>query len=165
MENNKVVARFEKISKEQFTKECPEGNYDLVSIPARGTKGSNGYDIVSPISFWLKPGEGIKIPTGIRVVMFRDDIAFVGMPRSGLGFKYRLQLDNTLGLIDSDYHKSENHGHIFIKVTNDSKKGDIVTVNAGDRFAQGIFIETFYAENDSFINEERTGGMGSTGLN
>ena len=29
-------------------------------------------------------------------------------PRSGLGFKYRLQLNNTVGIIDSDYYNSDN---------------------------------------------------------
>ena len=43
-------------------------------------------------------------------------------PRSGLGFKYRLQLNNTVGIIDSDYFYSDNEGHIFIKITNDSNE-------------------------------------------
>ena len=38
-------------------------------------------------------------------------------PRSGLGFKYRLQLNNTVGIIDSDYFYSDNEGHIFSKIT------------------------------------------------
>ena len=29
-------------------------------------------------------------------------------PRSGLGFKFRLQLNNTVGIIDSDYYNSDN---------------------------------------------------------
>ena len=43
-------------------------------------------------------------------------------PRSGLGFKYRLQLNNTVGIIDSDYYYSDNEGHIFAKITNDSNE-------------------------------------------
>ena len=43
-------------------------------------------------------------------------------PRSGLGFKYRLQLNNTVGIIDSDYFYSDNEGHIFSKITNDSNE-------------------------------------------
>ena len=34
-------------------------------------------------------------------------------PRSGLGFKFRPQLNNTVGDIDSDYFYSDNEGHIF----------------------------------------------------
>ncbi len=28
-------------------------------------------------------------------------------PRSGLGFRHRLQLDNTVGIIDSDYFEAK----------------------------------------------------------
>ena len=52
-------------------------------------------------------------------------------PRSGLGFKYRLQLNNTVGIIDSDYYYSDNEGHIMIKVTNDSNENKIVDVKQG----------------------------------
>ena len=62
------------------------------------------------------------------------------MPRSGLGFKFRLQLDNTMGVIDSDYYNSDNEGHIFAKVTNDSKSQKIVRVEGGTGFMQAIFI-------------------------
>lgn len=44
-------------------------------------------------------------------------------PRSGLGFKFRLQLNNTVGIIDSDYYYSDNEGHIFAKITNDTNEG------------------------------------------
>ena len=37
--------------------------------------------------------------------------------RSSLGFKYRLQLNNTVGIIDSDYFFSDNEGHIFYQTT------------------------------------------------
>ena len=46
-----------------------------------------------------------------------DGWVLMMFPRSGLGFKYRLQLNNTVGIIDSDYYDSDNEGHIFIKIT------------------------------------------------
>ena len=61
-------------------------------------------------------------------------------PRSGLGFKYRLQLNNTVGIIDEDYFYSDNEGHIFIKLTNDSNEGKMLQIKAGEAFAQGIFV-------------------------
>lgn len=82
-------------------------------------------------------------------------------PRSGLGFKFRLQLDNTVGVIDSDYFYSDNEGHIFIKITNDSNEGKIVEVKAGQGFAQGIFMQYGIVEDDDTV-EERNGGFGST---
>ena len=63
----KRIARFCKVSEERFildggTKE----SYDKIELPKRATAGSAGYDFFTPVSFTLKPGETIKIPTGIR---------------------------------------------------------------------------------------------------
>ena len=55
----------------------------------------------APVSFTLAPGDMVKIPTGVRVEMAEDWVLCL-YPRSGLGFKYRLQLNNTVGIIDSD---------------------------------------------------------------
>ena len=85
-------------------------------------------------------------------------------PRSGLGFKYRLQLDNLVGIIDSDYFYSDNEGHIFAKLTNDSKTNKIVTVRRGDAFMQGIFVEYGITEDDK-VETSRNGGFGSTDKN
>ena len=82
-------------------------------------------------------------------------------PRSGLGFKYRLQLNNTVGIIDSDYYYSDNEGHIFAKITNDSNEGKTVTINKGEGFMQGIFIEYGITVDDD-TTEIRNGGFGST---
>ena len=82
-------------------------------------------------------------------------------PRSGLGFKFRLQLNNTVGIIDSDYYFSDNEGHIFIKITNDSNEGKTLSVKCGDGFAQGIFVEYGITVDDE-ASEIRNGGFGST---
>ena len=50
--------------------------------------------LFSPVDFELKPGETIKIPTGIRVFIESDWVLNI-FPRSGLGFKFRLQMNNT----------------------------------------------------------------------
>ena len=81
--------------------------------------------------------------------------------RSSLGFKYRLWLDNLTGIIDSDYSNSDNEGHIFIKVTNNSLEDKIVKINRGDKFAQGIFVQYGTVIDDDVV-EERNGGFGST---
>ena len=79
-----------------------------------------------------------------------------------MGFKYRLQLDNTVGIIDSDYSGSDNEGHIFIKITNDSNSGKILKLEKGDAFAQGVFTEYGITVDDD-ANDVRNGGFGSTG--
>ncbi len=160
------IAEFLKVSREQFISDWINGAddavsvYDEIKIPARATSGSAGYDFYSTLDFELKPGETIKIPTGIRARMEEGWVLMI-FPRSGLGFKYRLQLNNTVGIIDSDYIGSDNEGHIFIKVTNDSNEGKTLKVNRGDGFAQGIFLPFGITGSDN-VSEKRNGGFGST---
>ena len=114
----------------------------------------------APFSFSLPPGATIKVPTGIRAEMEEDWVLKL-YPRSGLGFKYRLQMNNTVGIIDSDYFYSDNEGHIFVKITNDSKDGKIMELKTGDAFCQGIFIPYgIIAGTQS--DTVRNGGFGST---
>ena len=134
--------------------------YESISLPARATKGSAGYDFYAPFSFSLPPGSTIKIPTGIRAEMEPDWVLKL-YPRSGLGFKFRLQLNNTVGIIDSDYFYSDNEGHIFVKLTNDSNEGKTVEIAAGTGIVQGIFLEYGITVDDD-AQGERNGGFGST---
>lgn len=169
----KRIARFEKVSLERFVNDWMDSFqsdkdkydevkniYEKIKLPKRATKGSAGYDFFSPITFTLKPGETIKIPTGIRV-WIEEGWVLKCYPRSGLGFKYRLQLNNTVGIIDSDYYGSDNEGHIFCKLTNDSNEGKTVTIDEGCGFMQGIFVEYGITLDDE-VNEIRNGGFGST---
>lgn len=151
------IAMFEKVSREQFGLDV----YDELKLPRRATAGSAGYDFFAPYDIALDPGESAKIPTGIRVKM-EDGWVLMLFPRSGLGFKYRVQLDNTVGIIDKDYYDSDNEGHIFIKITNDSKDGKSVKISRGAAFAQGIFIP-FGITIDDDADGIRNGGFGSTG--
>ena len=105
-------------------------------------------------------GETVKIPTGIRAEMAESFVLML-FPRSGLGFKYRLQLNNTVGVIDSDYVYSDNEGHIFVKLTNDSNEGKTVELTEGTGFAQGIFLPYGITVDDA-AEGKRNGGFGST---
>lgn len=167
----KRIAKFHKVSKEQFIEgwkdsfgETQEAAilkiYEELRLPKRATAGSAGYDFFSPVDFELKPGETLKIPTGIRAEMECGWVLKL-YPRSGLGFKFRLQLNNTVGIIDSDYFYSDNEGHIFIKITNASNEGKTVKVAAGTGFAQGIFLE-YGITTDDDAAAVRNGGFGST---
>ena len=166
-----TVARFEKVSYPRFeadfldcfphlTAADAKSAYDALPLPRRATSGSAGYDFFAPAAFTLAPGEGIKIPTGIRA---RIDEGWVLTlyPRSGLGFKFRLQLDNTVGVIDSDYYGSDNEGHIFARLTCDSRSGKTVSVAQGSGFMQGIFLPFGICEGDE-ATQLRNGGFGST---
>ena len=151
------VAKFFKVSENEFLKEG-QGDYSEIKLPSRATTGSAGYDFYSPVKFTLAPNETVKIATGIRVEIKEGWVLQI-FPRSGLGFKYRLTLDNTVGIIDSDYFYAENEGHIFIKMTNCGAVP--LTVEKGNAFAQGVFIPYGITEDD-FCSAIRRGGLGST---
>ena len=162
------IARFEKVSFEQFknsfdsefTLEEITEMYNNLKLPKRATVGSAGYDFFAPFDITLAPGQTIKIPTGIRAKMEVEWVLKL-YPRSGLGFKYRLQLNNTVGIIDSDYYYSSNEGHIFAKITNDSNENKTVEIKALTGFMQGIFLEYGITYDDE-VTEIRDGGFGST---
>ena len=167
----KRIAKFHKVSKERFVADWmdafegvsadeAEKIYEGIRLPRRATAGSAGYDFFSPADFTIKPGATINIPTWIRVEMDQEWVLKC-YPRSGLGFKFRLQLNNTVGIIDSDYYGSDNEGHIQIKLTNDSREGKRLEVKEGTGFAQGIFLE-YGITVDGETTEERNGGFGST---
>ena len=164
----KRIAKFHKVSLWQFYESCKEDfseaeikeMYEGIKLPVRATSGSAGYDFFTPCDFTLAPSQTIKIPTGIRCEIDEGWVLKI-YPRSGLGVKFRLQLNNTVGIIDSDYFYSDNEGHIFIKITNDSNENRTVEVKKATGFAQGIFVEYGITVDDEAVGI-RNGGFGST---
>jgi dUTP pyrophosphatase len=167
----KRVAKFEKVSFEQFKKDWEDtyNNPNLLTdesindaysvvLPERATKFSAGYDFYSPLDFSLEPGESIKIPTGIRCGINTDYVLMLYV-RSNVGFKYKVVLANGTGIIDSDYYSSDNEGHIFIKLVNN---GNVhFYVKKGEAICQGVFLEYGITEDDC-VETTRNGGLGST---
>lgn len=178
------VAKFEKVSYDQFKKDLMDINntqllyqvsdeygrivdeklrkiYDEIKLPVRATSGSAGYDFFSP--FDLKFYGSLKVPTGIRCKI--NEGWFLGiLPRSGFGFKTGIRLANTMGVIDSDYYNSDNEGHIFIKFSDkniDEYHFGYHEIKRGKGFAQGIFLPYGITYDDE-CEETRNGGMGST---
>lgn len=167
----KRIAKFEKVTLNQFKKDwedifglVPENIeeiYNNIKYPERATVGSAGYDFYSPVDIKLNPGETVKLPTGIKCKINTDYVLKL-YPRSGLGFKFRLQLNNTVGIIDSDYYGNENNeGHIMAKITNDTNEDKVVNIACGTGFMQGIFVEYGITEDDN-ADGIRIGGFGST---
>ena len=167
----KRIAQFHKVSYRQFKEafldtfeplkeEEIREIYHGIKLPKRATKGSAGYDFFTPFPIVLNPGTTVKVPTGIRVEM-QENWVLKCYPRSGLGFKYRLQLNNTVGIIDSDYFYSDNEGHIFAKITNDSNEKKVLEIDTGQGFMQGIFVEYGITMDDE-VTDVRNGGFGST---
>lgn len=172
MNNILKGAKFEKVSFEQFYKDFVDCNetcdknmvkesiYDCIKLPKRATKNSAGYDFFAPYKIMLKPGETIKVPTGIRCKL-PEEFVLQLFPRSGLGFKYRMQLNNTVGIIDADYYDAKNEGHIMAKITNDTNENKTISIEAGEGFMQGL-IQMYFITEDDESTEVRVGGFGST---
>ena len=159
------IAQFLPVSREQLQQDWEKALPgtplpEKIELPRRATAGSAGYDLFSPADFTLEPSQAILLPTGVRVRMQAGWVLLL-VPRSGLGSRYRLQLNNTVGVIDPDYFSARNEGHIMLKLINDSREGKKLVVRAGDAVAQGIFVPFGITEDDE-ASGERAGGFGST---
>ena len=152
------AAKFEKVSYAIYAEHGAREIYDGIKLPRRATAKSAGYDFFAPTKLTIAPNQTITVPTGVRALM-PDDWCLMIFPRSGLGFKYKLRLNNTVGIIDADYSDSDNEGHIFIRMTNESDK--LLEIEQGTAFAQGIFVQYLLTEDDD-TTTARNGGLGST---
>lgn len=173
----KRMAKFEKVSLEQFKKDWYDSFidwydnidefekavidiYKSIKLPQRATAQSAGYDFYLPVKINMRNHSYIKIPTGIRCYM-EDGWVLKEYPRSGQGFKYGIHLANTVGIIDADYYNADNEGHIFIKLVNDSILAKDIVLEQGDAFCQGVFVPFGMTYDDSAV-DQRHGGFGST---
>lgn len=147
---------FEKISFKQFCKDVKEDKelYDSYKLPIRDSVGTAGYDIFLLEDLEIKPGEIVKLPTGVKSYFENDEVLLI-VVRSSTGFKYNIRMVNQVGVIDADYYNNkDNEGHIFIKIQNEGDK--TVNFKAGDAVAQGIFMKYLTTDSDSNLGIERT---------
>ena len=155
------MRKFEKISFLQFSHDICDDNtlYDEYNLPRRSTFKSAGYDFFAIRDFVIHPGEIVKVPTGIKVIM-NDDEAFMLYVRSSMGFKYNVRLTNQVGVIDADYYNnSDNEGHMWFSLQN---HGDVdFIVKKGQAFGQGVFSK-FLITDDDCVSNVRKSGFGST---
>lgn len=173
------IAKFEKVSYEQFKRDLLSVEefiaryeneeeldalvkeiYDNIKLPKRATKQSAGYDFYAPFNFFIPAGKDVLVPTGIRCKI-EDGWVLTLYPRSGLGFKFKMQLNNTVGVIDADYYGASNEGHIMAKFFNDNRNLREISISQGTGMMQGIFLPFGITEDDDTSNT-RTGGFGST---
>lgn len=161
--------KFEKVSFEVCKETLPDVVeesilkrwHEEVKLPIRGTKDSAGYDFHMPYTLHIPAHSSGIIATCVRWVCdISENLVLMVFPRSGLGFKYGLKMGNTVGIIDKDYYRSDNEGHIMLKLDNPSD--ETVILEKGSRFAQGIILPFYTVEGDNVTNT-RNGGMGSTG--
>lgn len=165
------MIRFEKVSFDEYekaalkvfpnkAKACLLSEYESIVLPKRATKASAGYDFSLPFDLKAEKSESLLIPTGIRLSL-EPNLVCLLMPRSSLGMKHGMRLDNTIGVIDADYYFADNEGHIMAKITFDALESELL-LKQGERFMQGLILPYYLTDDDS-SEEERKGGFGSTG--
>ena len=130
-------------------------------IPDYAKQNDAGIDLRAMIEYPIEllPGDTAIVPTGIAVSMSEPDMVGIITPRSGLGSK-GLVLSNLTGVIDSGYTGeikltpwNRNVPHYRYNwsqrtITKNKRKGEIITINPGDRIAQLIFLPIIRAEFD-----------------
>lgn len=134
--------------------------YPDAVIPERKTRGSACYDICAYKNGKIEPGATVLVPTGIKCRMRQETFLQVQL-RSSIGIKYPVRLTTGVSIIDADYFDNpDNEGHIFLPLHNFGT--ETFTYQAGERLAQGAFIQYGKVDGDMTV-AERTGGFGSTG--
>ncbi|MDQ0222041.1 dUTP diphosphatase [Streptococcus moroccensis] len=129
-------------------------------LPKRETAHAAGYDLSAAETTVLAPGEIKLVPTGVKAYMQDREVLYL-FDRSSNPRKKGLVLINSVGVIDGDYYNNPNNeGHIFAQMKNISD--ETVTVEAGERIVQGVFMPFLVVDGDDATGE-RTGGFGSTG--
>ena len=122
--------------------------------PKRKTKGSAGYDFIAPNDIIIPAQWKTEFDTGVSVEVEEGYVLLLFI-RSSLGSK-GITLTNNVAVIDSDYRQN-------IRGFLENKNTDPYIIRKGERYMQGVILPFFTAVDDE-VNEERTGGVGSTGL-
>ena len=157
--------------------------HDDVTLPARATAGSAGYDLRAYLKgrsvrhsdgaaqserpateeegSWgvtLTPGEMALVPLGFRTRLPAGVEAQI-RPRSGQAFRHALTIPNAPGTIDADYAEEW-----MVIVRNDAPVARRIV--HGERIAQVVFARYVVLDlRDAIVQRstERAGGFGSTG--
>lgn len=133
---------------------------DGVKPPEYKTEGAVGFDFEASEAVVIAPGEIKLVPVGY-VMEIPEGYFLAIVPRSSTPKKFGLEMPHSVGIIDVDY--SGPGDEIFIQVRNFTD--ETVTVNTGDRIAQGLIIPVIranFVEKDLSGNTTR-GGFGTTG--
>lgn len=129
-------------------------------LPSYAHEGDAGLDLCSLKNYSIAPFKRMLIQTGLALQIPEGYAGFV-LPRSGLSIREGLTLINTPGLIDSGYR-----GEVCIAAVNLDPE-NTVEINAGDRIAQLVLMQTPHVElvEDALSESERgEKGFGSSGL-
>lgn len=129
-------------------------------IPTKSRETSAGYDIYMPEGGIAYEDNPTEVKLGFAAEIPPGYVALL-LPRSGVGIRAGLELNNTCGVIDADY-RGEWIAHIRTK-----KPVYAHTWEAGDRLIQVLFIPVinfnFEITNELNTTERGVNGFGSSG--
>lgn len=129
-------------------------------LPGYHTAGSVGFDLITRETTVIAPGQIALVPGNV-IVKVPEGFALLILPRSSLPRKKALVCPHSIGVIDCDYHGPEDEIKVQVQNVSDAP----VTVERGERIAQGMFVKVDRAEwNEVDGHGAKTrGGFGSTG--
>lgn len=128
-------------------------------LPTRGTEHAAGYDIYMPEAGVILGDRTLCIPLGFATEIPQGYVALI-LPRSGVGARDGLALNNTCGVIDSDYR---GEWLAVLKAHPNSS----VKWEAGDRILQYVIVPVhtpvLNVVESLETSDRDAGGFGSTG--
>ncbi len=129
-------------------------------LPEYQTSGSVGCDLYARVTTTVAPGKLAKIPANV-IVETPEDYMFLVASRSSTPFKKGLMMAHGVGIGDQDFWGPDDEYHIPVYNITDKP----VTLERGERIAQGIFVPVERAEWEEVdeVNTESRGMFGSTG--
>lgn len=142
--------------------------HEDVQLPVYATEGAACFDLHAylpdgPIT--LYPGNTVNISTGL-IFEVPEGYVLKIYSRSGHGYKNRVRLVNSVGIVDSDF-RGEVRAGLISDYESESGHPKPLVINHGDRIAQGMIdkVEQIGFNIVSEVSETArgTGGFGSTG--
>ncbi|OGJ54972.1 dUTPase [Candidatus Peribacteria bacterium RIFCSPHIGHO2_02_FULL_49_16] len=129
-------------------------------LPLYSSKGAVAFDLYAREETIIEPQEIGLVPGNI-IVEIPEGYALFLAPRSSLPRKKALIFPHSIGIVDQDFCGPEDE--IMMQVYNIGK--DPVTIERGERIAQGVFVKMERAQwkEVAQVNAATRGGFGSTG--
>ena len=125
-------------------------------LPSYAHPTDAGADVSACEEVTINPGETKLIGTGLKVDI-PAGYAILIYPRSGMSLKTSIRLANSVGVIDSSYHKE-------IGIILDNIGNEPYIIHSGDRIAQMIITSVpMIRFNEETVVDGDRGGFGSTG--
>lgn len=128
-------------------------------MPIKGTDGAGAFDIYMPLPGSVIGQSPTRVPLGFATEVPVGHVAII-LPRSGTGSKHGVELNNTCGVIDSDYR-----GEWIANIK--TKDGSYFSWDSNDRVLQFLIvpIADIQLKRVTELNstDRGEGGFGSSG--